>query len=71
MAENPPSGDSLDDGVTEADVSLSFGDSLDGGQTLNEAHAIGAGLRHAILDAVPNSEVIIHKDPVRDPTAMD
>lgn len=39
---------------------------LDGGQTLNEAHAIGAGLRHAILDAVPNSEVIIHKDPVRD-----
>jgi ferrous-iron efflux pump FieF len=37
---------------------------LDGAQTLQEAHAIGAGVRHAILDAVPNAEVIVHKDPV-------
>ncbi|SFP88383.1 cation diffusion facilitator family transporter [Tranquillimonas alkanivorans] len=37
---------------------------LDGGQTLEEAHAIGAGLRRAILDAYPQADVIIHKDPV-------
>jgi ferrous-iron efflux pump FieF len=37
---------------------------LDGAQTLQEALAIGAGVRHAILDAVPNAEVIVHKDPV-------
>lgn len=37
---------------------------LDGAQTLREAHAIGAGLRRAILAAVPNADVIIHKDPV-------
>jgi ferrous-iron efflux pump FieF len=37
---------------------------IDGALTLNEAHAIGAGLRHAIMDAVPKSEVIVHKDPV-------
>jgi ferrous-iron efflux pump FieF len=37
---------------------------LDGAQTLQEAHAIGAGVRHAILEAVPNAEVIVHKDPV-------
>ncbi len=38
---------------------------LDGGQTLNEAHAIGAALKRAIMDAHPNADVIIHKDPVR------
>lgn len=41
---------------------------LDGDQTLREAHDIGAALRRAILDAVPGSDVIIHKDvaPERD-----
>jgi ferrous-iron efflux pump FieF len=37
---------------------------LDGGQTLDEAHAIGAGLRREILRAYPRADVIIHKDPV-------
>ncbi len=37
---------------------------LDGDQTLNEAHATGAALRRAILHAFPNTDVIIHKDPV-------
>ncbi|RVV97516.1 cation diffusion facilitator family transporter [Mesobaculum littorinae] len=37
---------------------------LDGTQTLTEAHDIGAGLRHAILDRYPQADVIIHKDPV-------
>lgn len=40
---------------------------LDGRQTLEEAHAIGAGLRRAILEAFPGADVIIHKDPVGDP----
>lgn len=35
---------------------------LDGAQTLREAHAIGAGLRRAILQAYPQTDVIIHKD---------
>jgi len=35
---------------------------LDGGQTLREAHDIGAGLRRAILNAYPQADVIIHKD---------
>lgn len=39
---------------------------LDGDQPLREAHAIGASLRRAILDAYPQSDVIIHKD-VADP----
>ncbi len=39
---------------------------LDGDQTLAEAHAIGAGLRRAILKAYPQADVIIHKD-VADP----
>lgn len=38
---------------------------LDGGQTLFEAHEIGARLRRAIIAAIPGSEVIVHKDPVR------
>ncbi len=37
---------------------------LDGDQRLEDAHAIGAGLRRAILSAVPEADVIIHKDPV-------
>jgi ferrous-iron efflux pump FieF len=40
---------------------------LDGEQTLHEAHAIGAGLRRAILAAYPRADVLIHKDPVRPP----
>ncbi|WP_372602780.1 cation diffusion facilitator family transporter [Actibacterium sp.] len=39
---------------------------LDGEQTLHQAHSIGAGLKHALIQAFPNAEVIIHKDPVRD-----
>ncbi len=35
---------------------------LDGDQTLHDAHAIGAGLRRAILQAYPQADVIIHKD---------
>ena len=39
---------------------------LDGDLTLREAHAIGAGLRRAILDRFPQCDVIIHKDVARD-----
>jgi ferrous-iron efflux pump FieF len=35
---------------------------LDGDQPLREAHAIGAGLRRAILAAYPQADVIVHKD---------
>lgn len=35
---------------------------LDGDQTLAEAHAIGAGLRRAIIEVFPQADVIIHKD---------
>jgi len=38
---------------------------LDGDLTLTQAHDIGAGLKHAILEAYPETDVIIHKDPVR------
>lgn len=37
---------------------------LDGGQTLDEAHAIGAALRRKILMEFPGTDVLIHKDPV-------
>ncbi len=37
---------------------------LDGALSLREAHDIGAGLRHKILDTFPETDVIIHKDPV-------
>ena len=40
---------------------------LDGDQTLTEAHAIGAGLRRAIIAAYPNADVLIHQDPLGDP----
>jgi len=39
---------------------------LDGGQSLREAHAIGAALRRAILNAYPQNDVIIHKDVARE-----
>jgi ferrous-iron efflux pump FieF len=37
---------------------------LDGSQTLDEAHAIGAALRREIIRAYPRADVMIHKDPV-------
>jgi len=37
---------------------------LDGDQTLREAHGIGAGLRRKLLAALPDADVIIHKDPI-------
>lgn len=39
---------------------------LDGDQSLRDAHAIGAGLRRAILAAYPQADVIIHKDVAGD-----
>lgn len=39
---------------------------IDGQLSLTEAHDIGAGLKHAILRAYPQADVIIHKDPVRE-----
>ena len=36
---------------------------LDGSQSLHDAHEIGARLRHRIMDAYPEADVIIHKDP--------
>jgi ferrous-iron efflux pump FieF len=35
---------------------------LDGGQSLRDAHAIGAGLRRRILETYPQCDVIVHKD---------
>jgi ferrous-iron efflux pump FieF len=40
---------------------------LDGSQTLERAHGIGAGLKVEILRVIPNADVIIHKDPAGDP----
>jgi len=37
---------------------------LDGSQSLEQAHTIGAALRRAIIEAVPQADVIIHKDPL-------
>ncbi len=37
---------------------------LDGAQSLDDAHAIGAALRRAITAAYPRADVLIHKDPV-------
>jgi ferrous-iron efflux pump FieF len=37
---------------------------LDGDQSLDDAHAIGAALRRAIIAAYPRADVLIHKDPV-------
>jgi ferrous-iron efflux pump FieF len=38
---------------------------LEGGQSLREAHAIGAALRREILNTYPQADVIIHKDVAR------
>ncbi|WP_068113656.1 cation diffusion facilitator family transporter [Tropicimonas marinistellae] len=43
---------------------------IDGRLPLTAAHDIGAGLRHAILEAFPQADVIIHHDPVRDPAEL-
>ncbi len=40
---------------------------LDGSQSLEKAHGIGAGLKHEILRVMPNADVLIHKDPAGDP----
>lgn len=37
---------------------------LDGTQSLEDAHTTGAALRRAILRSYPNTDVMIHKDPV-------
>lgn len=37
---------------------------LDGNQTLDEAHAIGAALRRKIVSTFPSADVMIHKDPI-------
>ena len=37
---------------------------LDGAQTLDQAHSIGAALRRAIIVAYPRADVMIHKGPV-------
>jgi ferrous-iron efflux pump FieF len=37
---------------------------LDGQQSLEQAHGIGAALRRAIIAAYPRTDVMIHKDPV-------
>ena len=37
---------------------------LDGSQSLNDAHAIGAALRRTIIAEYPRADVLIHKDPV-------
>ncbi|NDV00092.1 cation diffusion facilitator family transporter [Pseudoroseicyclus tamaricis] len=37
---------------------------LDGAQTLEQAHDIGAALRRAIVAIYPEADVLIHKDPV-------
>jgi ferrous-iron efflux pump FieF len=37
---------------------------LDGSQSLSEAHAISAGVRRALLEAIRHADVIIHQDPV-------
>ena len=40
---------------------------LDGSQTLRQAHAISAALRRRILEAYPQTDVIIHQDVMRPP----
>jgi ferrous-iron efflux pump FieF len=37
---------------------------LDGQKTLDETHAIAAALRRTLLHALPDSDVMIHQDPV-------
>lgn len=42
---------------------------LDGDQTLYVAHGIGAGLKRAIVEAYPQVDLIVHKDPARNAQA--
>ncbi len=44
---------------------------LDGDLPLRQAHAIGAGLRRAIMAAYPQADVIIHKDVARPAAGAD
>lgn len=37
---------------------------LDGSQSLDDAHAIGAALRRKIVSTYPSADVMIHKDPI-------
>lgn len=39
---------------------------LDGDQPLRQAHDIGAGLRRAIIETYPQTDVMIHKDVAKD-----
>lgn len=39
---------------------------LDGGQSLREAHAIGAGLKRRIIETWPQCDVIVHQDVARE-----
>lgn len=40
---------------------------LPGDLTLSEAHALGEAVRHAIIEEFPQTEVLVHKDPVTGP----
>ena len=37
---------------------------IDGTLPLHDAHEIGETLRHAVLERYPNTDVMIHHDPV-------
>ncbi|SFT67738.1 cation diffusion facilitator family transporter [Sedimentitalea nanhaiensis] len=49
-------------------IFVDFHIELDGTLSLNQAHAIGAGLKHRIIQSFPQTDILIHKDP-RDPDA--
>ncbi len=49
-------------------IFVDFHIELDGTLSLNQAHAIGAGLKHRIIQSFPQTDILIHKDP-RDPGA--
>lgn len=44
---------------------IDFHIEVDGAQSLNEAHDISAGLKHALRQRFENADVLIHKDPFR------
>lgn len=48
--------------VSGSQVFVNLHIELDGDQSLREAHAIGAALRRAIVNAYPKADVLIHKD---------
>lgn len=67
IAQNHPGVHGFHDLKTRRSGSITFVNlhiELDGQQTLDDAHAIGASLRRAILRAYPQTDVMIHKDPV-------